>query len=654
MFFRNSGGTVNLSSKDSANTGILPVESIQDVDHFQISELPNMDELEDETRFSAIPSTGIGETIAPFWGDMVEVQTLRDDIDWLFEPLQDIPKSSEPGPSECDISLPNFDFPTIWHAEAIPEDDIDETVHRSPADIAEWSLAHSSLLMALDQLGMNILQSPFFEVENLKMFHDLYFHHYHPHFPIFHRPTLIISEIEPLLLITLLTLGSTMAEDSNLYELGQSVHDSLRLIIISSGSFSPPIPLWCLQALLMIQAHGKMKSSRKNYEMAHVFHGSILTMMKRGSIYPATSTFRARSQISDLRHEWRQWVDEESWRRSAFFAFCMDAQHACLFGHTPILSVSDMRMALPCKESLWESTSPESWYQLIHSEGKTQPAQFLPTLKKLLQEAIAPAVFSEYSRFVLLHGLISLQSHLQSMSRLTLGIERGNTNDSKSRPGSTLGDPRRLTPHSTPPWANMISLAITAWSDCLLSLQPSLCLEAARPLHRIAQITLHVNMIDLLTLAMDPDHLGSAHARSSYDKARARILEWCTTESAREAVRYSLLLVQETMFSGHMYRARDDNIAPRPWCLYMATLTLWMYGVMTEGSPQLNETDQRSAEEYLIRMTRALKGILPAPVGANQTSGLIHAVRDALEDCRWELLQDAHRVLGRLCGGQSI
>lgn len=239
MFFRNSGGTVNLSSKESANIDILPVENImQDADHIHGSELPHIDEMEDETQFSAIPSTGIGETIAPFWGDMIELQTLRDDIDWLFEPLQDIPKMSESGPSECDISLPNFDFPTIWQAEAIPQDDIDEIVHRSPADIAEWSLAHSNLLIALDQLGMNILHSPFFEVENLKMFHDLYFHHYHPHFPIFHRPTLIISEIEPLLLITLLTLGSTMAEDSSLYELGQCVHDSLRLIIISVSDIS--------------------------------------------------------------------------------------------------------------------------------------------------------------------------------------------------------------------------------------------------------------------------------------------------------------------------------------------------------------------------------------------------------------------------------
>jgi hypothetical protein len=46
--------------------------------------------------------------------------------------------------------------------------------------------------------------------------------------------------------------------------------------------FEPPIPLWCLQALLLVQAYGKMISSRKNYEMAHIFHGAIITVSGLG------------------------------------------------------------------------------------------------------------------------------------------------------------------------------------------------------------------------------------------------------------------------------------------------------------------------------------------------------------------------------------
>jgi hypothetical protein len=101
------------------------------------------------------------------------------------------------------------------------------------------------------------------------------------------------------------------------------------------------------------------------------------------------------------------------------------------------------------------------------------------------------------------------------------------------------------------------------------------------------------------------------------------------------------------MFSGHLYQAREDNIAPRPWCLYIAVLVLWIYGMITEGELR-NGADNAKAEEYIIRMTSALQRGLKSPVGANQTAGLISAVRAALKGCRWELLQEAHHVLGRL------
>jgi hypothetical protein len=175
-------------------------------------------------------------------------------------------------------------------------------------------------------------------------------------------------------------------------------------------------------------------------------------------------------------------------------------------------------------------------------------------------------------------------------------------------------------------------------------------------LHRIAYITLQISVIDIHTMALDPDRLDSPVARSNYEKTRARMQRWCFSDSAHEAFRHALLLVQETMFSGHLYRARDDHIAPRPWCLYIAVLTLWVYGVVTEGElpPQTDAAGKASAsasaEEYVIRMTSALQRGLASAVGANRTGGLIRAARDALSGCRWELLEEASNVLARISG----
>lgn len=389
--------------------------------------------------------------------------------------------------------------------------------------------------------------------------------------------------------------------------------------------------------------------------------------MKRGSVYLTASTSQSTEPNELPQTSWRRWISEESWRRTAFFAFVMDAQHACVFGHSPVLSVIDMRIALPCLESIWECPSAESWQALNRPEMAA--SLFLPTLKSLLRENVVPPHCSEYARFVLLHGLMSLQTHLQAGSRLTLGIEVG-----KLHAYARTHDPHQpdcsgsigsSSSNNTPIWANTVDAALDTWSTSLFSLQPSLCLEAARPLHRVAQITLHVSVLDIHTLAMDPYLLsgssllnndsGTSIANTNTTKALTRLRRWAHTESARSACRYALLLVQETMFSGRRYLAREDNVAPRPWCLYIAVLTLWVYGLITEG-PAPDDEITAGAEEYMIRMTRAMQQTNPTrPIigGTNQIAGLIRAVRDALTGCRWELLQEAHLVLRRL-GGETL
>jgi hypothetical protein len=389
-------------------------------------------------------------------------------------------------------------------------------------------------------------------------------------------------------------------------------------------------------------------------------------MMKRGSIYLKASTSQPAEPNELLQTSWRRWINEESWRRTAFFAFVMDAQHACVFGHSPVLSVIDMRIALPCLESTWESLSAETWQALNRPEMTA--SLFLPTLKSLLRENEVPPHCSEYARFVLLHGLMSLQTHLQAGSRLTLGIEMGklhaHVTTQNSHHPNCLGSISNSS-NSTPVWANTVDTALNTWSTSLFSLQPSLCLEAARPLHRVAQITLHVSVLDIHTVAMDPyllagpSHLntdsGASLINTNTTKALARLQLWAHTGSSRSACRYALLLVQETMFSGKRYLAREDNVAPRPWCLYIAVLALWVYGLVTEG-PSSDGGSTVGAEEYMIRMTRAMKqdnSASPVIRGTNHIAGLMRAVRDALIGCRWELLQEAHLVLRRL-GGETM
>jgi hypothetical protein len=130
------------------------------------------------------------------------------------------------------------------------------------------------------------------------------------------------------------------------------------------------------------------------------------------------------------------------------------------------------------------------------------------------------------------------------------------------------------------------------------------------------------------------------------------------------------------MFTRSRYAAAEDTIILKPWVLYNTTLVLWAYGAIREGADDsrcLGENGngngrpggkehahgQWTAEEYLAQMLNGLMGDGSSGdygqlKGANRTTGLVTAVRDALEGCRWALLEEAKETLDRLPEQTSI
>lgn len=384
--------------------------------------------------------------------------------------------------------------------------------------------------------------------------------------------------------------------------------------------------------------------------MAHIFHGAIITvsqflrlifqeltifqLMRRGSSY--SEEFEESADAPSLERAWHLWAEQESTKRAAFFAFVMDAQHVSIFGHSPVLSVSDIRLPLPCTESLWNAKSASRWK--MEKNRAEEPPSFLSALRSLLARRPLPSTWGPFTRFILLHGLFSVTKHMQErdLTASEVGGARPSSDTSSDSPSSlSEGDA----------WREILDRAIETWSLSLLSQQPSLCLEAARPLHRMAHITIHVNLIDFHTFARAPSLTGNRTMSNDYTKAKKRIQLWSEKSIAKRTLSHCLLLIQETMFTRRQYRACEDNIALRPWCLYHATLILWAYGVLKQGSPQ---GPFLPAEEYLVQMLNGLMGGDGQIPIANRTSGLIDAVRKSLVDCRWELLQEAYTTLGKL------
>lgn len=271
----------------------------------------------------------------------------------------------------------------------------------------------------------------------------------------------------------------------------------------------------------------------------------------------------------------------------------MDAQHSSLFVYTAVLSVNNIRLPLPCPDSVWDASTPESW-ATMKQQTPLESLQLLPTLRSLLGKHPVPASCSAYSRFILLHGLYSIMFHLQAKDSSTLGVgtRRIISADLVTHRG-LAGDHGPLSRR----------LAVLATSQSL-----SLCLDVARSLYRMAHITIYTSIIDIHTVAGTASFLGVLFSPNDKAKADIRIHAWSENVEARNALNHSLLLIQETLFTGKSYRASKDSISLRPWCLYHAILVAWAFSFMNEGKPT-NATPAMGAEEYLVRMRTALATI---------------------------------------------
>jgi hypothetical protein len=167
---------------------------------------------------------GDPETI--FFDDSANIWDLPDNLEWFFEASE---HDAIAAITDADLSFAPRPFISSGAPLLSCNDELGLTFNMTVTESC-WFTVQSRLLQSLSSLHPDT-QSHFFHPSNLAMCYNLYFENYHPHFPILHRPTLFVTEAEPLLIAAIITLGSTLASDDTIYSIGQKIHGSLRWII---------------------------------------------------------------------------------------------------------------------------------------------------------------------------------------------------------------------------------------------------------------------------------------------------------------------------------------------------------------------------------------------------------------------------------------
>lgn len=529
--------------------------------------------------------------------------------------------------------------------------------------------------------------------------------HVHQQMPILHRPTFSSETCPDLLLIAMLALGASNLDKSYPLETRELCSDlsfflawHTRFRTYQEVDFGPPAKLWIFQALLLLEIYEKLFSTRSMHERAHVHHATTLTLMRRGSSLVGRSPmdfppFREDSTKSFPRpnasvnsggpnkadEEWNVWTAAEATRRTAFAAFIIDTTHATMFGHSAVMVAHEMRITLPCHESMWSATSMDEVNKArqnldVHD---LKPVTFLEALKKTLNSQKVRT--NTFGRVIIMAGLLSVSWHMKMQDVRVSSVGVG-------KQGS---------------WGSQLLHAFDFWKSdfdgSLAKSQESFyhtgsherkgkehhhsaidqdnVFESRTVLHHLAHMAMHCDVLDCQIFAGATRLLGRAITPQDQNAATRRMRDtWAPSARARDATFYALRFLSEvlipedhvsgtkstshqhrsTLANGFHYSARDDFLLNRPWVLYLATLVVWAYGYALDGPiapPTYTLTSQEIKVHDMQGFLRRVGGVKsPEALGQirarNSCLGLLMLLRDMFRDTRWELLHEASDRLG--------
>lgn len=519
-----------------------------------------------------------------------------------------------------------------------------------------------------------------------------YWYHFSDQIPILHKPTFSPDKTPNLLLLAMMTIGAALLDRTHgpkVVKAGAKLSNflawHLRWEVFQDTSFRPPAKLWVFQALILLELYEKMYSTRELHERAHIHHATTIQLMRRGRSLIGKSAVDSPPNPMDSangsRHSstsggpqtaeewWNQWITNEATRRAAFAAFLIDSLHATMFGHSGVMVAHEMRLPLPCDESLWQATSSPEVGRLeanLMSRG-IKPVSFLEGLKRTLSNQEVHT--NSFGRTVLMAGLLSVSWHMHQRD-LQVNVLGGGVI-------SSLGGRDKWRATLTRAYDHWKADFDKAWNRSETTNDPyrfdaakrnefNIVFESRTVLHHLAHMAMHADIVDVQMFARAKRLLGRAIGPQEFKSAERRIKDhWAPSARARDATFYALkflcsVLIPDAVRSSagaaynheEPYHARDDVLLNRPWVIYFATLVVWCYGYAQEGAcpnavpPSTDQEKMQQVREYLTRFGSITDpNELRNAKGLGNNTALLLVLKDTFEETRWELLHEGSNLL---------
>ncbi|GAA5895962.1 hypothetical protein JCM6882_005572 [Rhodosporidiobolus microsporus] len=449
--------------------------------------------------------------------------------------------------------------------------------------------------------------------------------------PAVHRASFRPSSTPTPLLLSMMLLGSYFAPPES-YQLALQLHPWFRGKVFCSPDFRPRAEIWLMQTVLLILVFGKLCSTRMDHEMSHIFQSSFVQLGRRSGLFSQRIVEVPEEKRNDPEALWKAWIEEEVAKRLAQIMFAVDVEHAAFFRHAHTLSAFQVQLPLPCDEDQWEAPDALSWKRL-HDQQRP-PIQFISALKASLTAVHDPPQLNPFGRISVLHGLLSVAQDLQWRDHV-LGFST----------------PERRS-HN---WRDMISSAYNLWKqrldEALVSASPATTqlLRASISLYATAQITFSIDIHELQIYAGAETAAGLIISPPVFHATESRIRVWSGSREGRASTWHAVHFLRSCLQHWRQSTADLAGCLHHRWTVYIAFLTVYAFGRSTSGPPAPPVANyQEASMNYLDAMCTGTPDGLLAVSGKQNCLELAITVQEYIRDTRWELVQDAARILERL------
>ena len=443
--------------------------------------------------------------------------------------------------------------------------------------------------------------------------------------PIAHQPTFSANRCQLYLLLSMIALGTAAivrAQPKGAHEdyrlLGDILATNLRWEIFTHSDSEPPVHLWVAQTLIFLEFYEKMFSTRKLHERANIHHASTLTLLRRGSpmvgrsgsetppselptrcTTPVPGAGQPEARTHGEAHSWwKRWVSNECMNRVVYAAFQMDTLHACMFGHTADLPPHELRLPLPCDDSLWTAKNGEEVRRLESTFAmyRIKPVNFLDGLKRCLHGYEVQT--HRLGREILVAGLLSVGWHINRREKNLQFVEATPSVKEQARWRSLLlqafGHWRRSFDEVVR--QNAYLNGVNGHTTAQDTSDPTV-------LFHFAHLTMHVDIIDCQILTGTRRLMGRRVSDKDRTSTSQRMKAWASSAPSRNATLHAFKLLQSTLCSNinnrlgvpsEPYSCRNDSFIYRPWILHLSALTIWSY----QYASNLQSSKTFQAQDY--------------------------------------------------------